>query len=300
MRPPPLELPDEVSDLAVVASVSCGKDSTALMLALREAGIPFKAVFADTGWEAKETYEHLDYLRDRLGPIDVVKADGGMVAKARKRAGFPSRLQRWCTRELKIVPLRAYHDELIESGGVETVSALGIRADESRARASLKLLDDEPPGSRSWGGWVWRPLLRWSVADVLSIHARHGIALNPLYHRGHDRVGCFPCIMSRKEEIRLIAEHAPERISELRELEAELTALRAARNEETPGRYAHEKAAFFLTRTVGGSSDIDEIVRWSTTAHGGRQLHLLQPVPTGGCMRWGLCDVSPDSEDAEE
>ena len=49
-------IPEECADLPVVASVSGGKDSTALILALREAGIPARYVFADTLWEAQETY----------------------------------------------------------------------------------------------------------------------------------------------------------------------------------------------------------------------------------------------------
>lgn len=48
---------------SVVCSVSGGKDSTAMCLWLRENGIPFRAVFCDTGWEAEETYE---YLRNEL------------------------------------------------------------------------------------------------------------------------------------------------------------------------------------------------------------------------------------------
>lgn len=131
-----LAVPDEVRDgsLVVVASVSGGKDSTALILALREAEVAARYVFADTQWEAEETYGYLDTLRSLLGiTIDVVGADGGMVGRAAYRAGFPARMQRWCTRELKIEPLRKYHDAL----GVETVSALGIRADESIARAKM-------------------------------------------------------------------------------------------------------------------------------------------------------------------
>lgn len=279
-----LKLPSEFDGLPIIASVSGGKDSTALILALREAEIPARYVFADTGWEARETYDYLDTLRSKLGiAIDVVGTPGGMVAKVMSRPGFPARMQRWCTRELKLAPLRAYHDAI----GDDTVSAMGVRADESAARAKMAEWEDDP----QWGGWVWRPLIRWTVADVIAIHHRHDVPLNPLYLRGHDRVGCYPCIFSRKEEIRLIAEHAPERIDEVRALEAEATAERARRNEETPGRYAHAQATFFQTIERGGEPNgIDKVVEWSRTERGGKQLPLLQPVPTGGCMRWGMCE----------
>ena len=135
-----LTLPEQLRDLPLIASVSGGKDSTAMMLALTQEGLPFRAVFADTGWEAPETYAYLDLLRERIGPIDVVVATekGGVVRsgstmtdRIRRGAGFPARMQRWCTRELKIEPLRVYHD----AAGDDTVSVVGIRADESASRA---------------------------------------------------------------------------------------------------------------------------------------------------------------------
>ena len=293
MTPATISLPAEGSGLHVVASVSGGKDSTALILALREAGIAARYVFADTGWESAETYAYLDYLRAQLGiVIDVVGKPGGMVARVRHSAGFPGRLQRWCTRELKIDPLRAYHDALIEATGVETVSAMGVRAEESESRAKMPEWEDEPTGPRSWGGWLWRPLLRWSVADVLAIHNRHGVKVNPLYQRGHNRVGCYPCIFANKEEVRLVAEHSPERIEEIRQLEAEMSALRVERNAVEPGRYKHEDAQFFqVAHARGLPVGIDAVVAWSRTDRGGKQLPLLAPPPRGGCMRWGICDL---------
>jgi len=127
-----VELPDEIKDLELVASVSGGKDSTALILALREAGLQHRAVFADTGWEAPETYAYLETLRAQLGlSIDVVQCEGGMVGRIRHRAGFPARMQRWCTRELKIEPLRRYHDAIEAEIGGETVCVVGVRGSES-------------------------------------------------------------------------------------------------------------------------------------------------------------------------
>ena len=289
--PPEIEHLQQRGEIVFVVNMSGGKDSTATALAMREAGIPHHRVFADTRWEAPETYAYLDLLRKKIGPIDVCGYPGGMPAKIREGARFASRMQRWCTRELKIEPLRAYCDAL-EDRGLIVVTVTGIRHEEGTAtngRAQALECEDDA----SWGGWMWRPIRKWTIADVLAIHHRHGVPVNPLYQRGHERVGCFPCVMSNKEDIRLIAEHAPDRIAEIRELERAATEERHRRNGETPGRYTHPDATFFLTvqRDRGGAMNIDDVVAWSRTTRGGRQLPMFPAVPDGGCFRWGLCEA---------
>ena len=290
-----VEVPELVRDPShlVVASVSGGKDSTALLLVLKELEIPFRAVFADTGWEAPETYDYLEFLRSKIGPIEVVRPRRDMVASIRQRAGFPGRMQRWCTRELKLEPLREFHDQLSQ-GGVETISAMGVRAEESEARSKMsEWVDDD-----EWGGWIWRPLLKWTTEDVLLTHRKHGIPVNPLYRAGFDRVGCFPCIFARKEEIRLLPEW---RVEEIEKLERDAKATRAERNSEKPGRYSHDEATFFQTRKKNSEPmNIRQIVEWSRTDHGGKSTPILAPAPRGGCMRWGLCETGPIEPSTDE
>jgi 3'-phosphoadenosine 5'-phosphosulfate sulfotransferase (PAPS reductase)/FAD synthetase len=244
-----VNLPAGHTDDAVVLSVSGGKDSTASILALREANIPARYVFADTGWELPPTYDYLGTLERLLGiTIDRVGVPGGMVAKIRHRAGFASRMQRWCTRELKVFPLQAYHQAIRDTEGLDTLSVTGMRAEESEERAKLA----EYEFDKRWGGYVWRPLLRWTVADVLAIHNRHNIPVNPLYKLGFSRVGCGPCgPYASKEDIRLWALHFPKRVDEVEALERECVDSRVERNAERPGRYAYpDDATYFQARAV--------------------------------------------------
>jgi len=289
----PLDVPAELEGHELIASVSGGKDSTAMMLALRESGIPHRCVFADTGWEAPETYEYLDLLRDRLGvAIDVVGVEGGMEGRVMYRAGFPARTQRWCTRVLKINPIRDYHAKIDAETGRPTAVVIGVRAQESAKRAALSELDMEADGPRAWGWKVWRPLISWTVEDVLRAHHRHNVPVNPLYRAGFGRVGCWPCIFSNKAEIRLLAEFDPGRIDEVARLEKQATEERERRNAETPGRYTHPRATFFQggRPPVAAMPTIHEIVSWAKTSRGGRQLPLIPEPHRGGCYRWGLCE----------
>jgi 3'-phosphoadenosine 5'-phosphosulfate sulfotransferase (PAPS reductase)/FAD synthetase len=294
-----IEVPKALEGAVFVASVSGGKDSAAVVQALREAGIPFVAAFADTGWEAPATYEYLETMERVFGiTIHRVRAEGGgMVEKIMARAGFPARKQRWCTRELKIQPLTEFCQRLAAEQGREVVQVLGIRKEESEKRSMA--LPVEHDDSRDL--WVWRPILDWTVGDVLAAHHRAGLPVNPLYKQGHNRVGCWPCIYAGKEEIRLIAEQDPGRIAQIAQLERDCERLRAERNIEQPDRYAHEMASFFQARQairVKGRRvylpmHIEQIVEWSRTDHGGKQHLLVREAPDGGCFRWGTCEPPP-------
>jgi 3'-phosphoadenosine 5'-phosphosulfate sulfotransferase (PAPS reductase)/FAD synthetase len=268
-----------------VASVSGGKDSTSMCLHLQELGIEHERIFMDTGWEHQATYEYLrGPLTKALGPITELRGPLGMADLCRKKGMFPSRLRRFCTSELKVLPAIAYVHELLDAGH-DVINAVGIRSAESRARQHLP----EADWSGDFGCWVWRPILHWSVQDVIDIHARHGLAPNPLYLAGHSRVGCWPCIHANKSQLRLLAGDA-ERAGELRRLEREVGDAAEARGAERPF-FFQANGALRSEGRVGRGVPIDDVLRWAITAHGGRQYELIHDDGEPPCMAWGLCDA---------
>ena len=109
------------------------------------------------------------------------------------------------------------HMEALMAEGYTVINHSGVRASESADRATME--EREPAWLSYFGCEGYRPLLRWTLQDVWAIHERYGIPRNPLYDMGCKRVGCLPCIMSRKAEILNIAVNMPERFDMIREQE---------------------------------------------------------------------------------
>lgn len=260
-----------------VVSMSGGKDSVALWLWARRTGLNPVAVYIDTGWEWTGHAVHLDLLEERIGTLVRLLPKTSFADQVRRKKSFPSRVRKWCTEELKLKPFRDWLDVLRAERKDDATVLLGLRRQESAARAKL--------AEREWSDFydceVWRPLLDWSVADVAAEHHRAGVPLHPLYHAGAERVGCWPCVNASKRELALVAEMAPERIAEIRALEAEMGVTMFTRDRRA------EKA-----RTGGPSVEpvgIDDVVSWARTTRGGSQFALFQPPM--GCARWGVCDA---------
>ena len=280
----PSEIKARLAGRRVVASISGGKDSAAMSLYLTELGIEHDRVFCDTGWEHDLTYEYLrGPLVEKLGPITWLEPKRKMEELILHKGMFPSRMRRYCTQELKVRPL-ARHFKARMDAGDDIVNAVGIRAAESESRSKMP----EWEWQDGFDCEVWRPLLRWSEQDVIDIHHRHGLRPNPLYLKGAERVGCWPCIYARKDEIKLIADIDPNRITRLRVLE------------ETVSNEAKDTRSWFQDKSSGTGEcwPIDKAVEWSRTARGGKQFEMFSADSRdAGCMRWGLCDTNGKGKD---
>ena len=290
------EIKARLNGRRVVASVSGGKDSAAMSLYLTELGIDHDRVFCDTGWEHEDTYAYLrGPLTEKLGPITELQPRRKMEELILHKAMFPSRQRRYCTQELKVLPLARYFSARMDAGE-DIVNSVGIRAAESASRAKMPQWEWQD----GFDCEVWRPLLHWSEQDVIDIHKRHGLPPNPLYLRGAARVGCWPCIYARKDEIRFIADTDPARIDRIRQLEG-LVTLGARQRADKRGEVLDNLPSWFQAKTGGGGKcwPIDKVVAWSRTGQGGRQYELFAAdTKDAGCMRWGLCEtMAPNKKD---
>lgn len=286
----------------VVVSISGGKDSTATALLLREGGIDFRAIHMDTGWEHEDTESYVrDYLPTLFGPIEILQGKhGGMEQLVIKRGMFPSRMRRFCTQELKVRPFLAWLRRTVDEEGVDLVNAVGIRSAESPARANLA----EWEWSDSYDCEVWRPIIRWTLADVIAIHHRHGARPNPLYLRGATRVGCWPCIFARKGEVRMIADTDPGRVDRIRALEEAVSEAARQRYDEQGETFESKGLAeptWFQnptsrragdTKRAGDCWSIDRVIEWARGGKEGDDELFAANLADEGCMRWGLCETN--------
>ena len=232
----------------IAVMVSGGKDSTAtLLLAIERHGKENTiGIFTDTGWEAKETYEYLDYLEEKTGvKIHRLKNKNfdGIPDIIRKKKRFPSPVYRFCTAHLKLVPLAEF---LANTELPIKEIWLGIRLSESRFREKKYSRYDENEAydyyewlSSSSSGEIKKetklkikekgiklrmPILTWEEKDVFEYLKKNGIKPNTLYEKGFKRVGCFPCLLSGLYEWKLCwkTEQGRKNIELLFEIEKEL------------------------------------------------------------------------------
>ena len=94
------------------------------------------AVFCDTKWEHKITYDHIDYVIKKLDVAFenlVSKKYDGMLDMAVKKKRFPSTKAKFCTTELKVIPMIDFILSLQDN----VLILQGIRADESESRSKM-------------------------------------------------------------------------------------------------------------------------------------------------------------------
>lgn len=135
----------------IVISLGAGVQSSALLL-MADGGefeqIPDAAIFADTGWEPKGVYNHLERL-EAISTIPIHRTSAGnlraraldpahrfadMPLYIRDENGTKHQLKRQCTQDFKVAPIRRKLRELLNVSAPKPGSVelwLGISLDEA-------------------------------------------------------------------------------------------------------------------------------------------------------------------------
>lgn len=199
-------------------SLSGGKDSTTMLLLMIERDMPIDSVlWADTGMEFPEMYEHIsrvdDFLyRERGLHITTLRHPKGFEhlmfdePKQKKSSienrqrlgvslcgnGWPGVKVRWCTGQLKT---HLINKEVNRIKG------------EHNARHYVGIATDEPARIKN----EQYPLVDWGITEkeALQICYDRGYDWGGLYEIYH-RCSCWCCPLQRIDELRKLRHHHPE------------------------------------------------------------------------------------------
>lgn len=197
-----------------LVSTSGGMDSQACLKLIKENYGSVCLIFADTGFEHPDTYTHLHTLIKHYDCDHIFfrKKNSDVLSEIVKNKKFPSGKTRFCTSSLKQNTSKiieaCYANEVLNP-----IVYIGIRGDESPTRKAKYsgMLDWEtfkPHEIYSnrpkylyyrYGVTMTFPLIEMKRSDVVEVLKNDPI--NPLYEKGMNSVGCFPCLIAGKKEI---------------------------------------------------------------------------------------------------
>lgn len=190
---------------------SGGKDSQVVLELCKMAGVKYRAVYNNTTIDSPK---NVLFIRKNYPEVEISNPNTNFFKLVEKH-GLPTRLSRFCCKELK------------ERGGIGYVTVTGVRHEESRNRggyqqvmkkgktkkdAEVKDLDKmESLNFQCVNGndkFMLYPILEWTETDVWQFISRQRLPYNSVYD-DLSRVGCLFCPFAGKEQILFNAEKYP-------------------------------------------------------------------------------------------
>mgnify|MGYP000997640020 FL=1 len=297
--------------MKVVVAYSGGKDSQAsLIWAVNQYGKEnVLAVFCDTGWEHSVTYQHIKSTTALLGVKLIVlksKKYDGLLDLAIKKKRFPSTKARFCTSELKAIPMIDW----VLSQQEHLLIIQGIRAAESKSRSLMQEhcrffkyyftpIKTDKNGKdifhtyrkkeviewcKQFDDSLLRPVFHWSAQQVIDYILANKQTPNPLYSKGAHRVGCFPCVMSNKTELKSMCQLTPEWIEKVNQAEI------LVGSSFFPPNYIPKQYCSLVDKNGKSYPSVADVVNYLTEFSG--NLFENDEVYNRSCMSFysGLCE----------
>lgn len=192
-----------------ILGISGGKDSAALAVYMcnEHPELDIEYFFTDTGKELPEVYDFLGRLEGYLGKeIKSLNPKRDFDFWLKMYNNFlPSPQTRWCTRMMKLAPLKEWMKEMTAQGD-EIYSYVAIRADEEHRTAMQ---------TASKNIHIVLPFREKGIdkAGVYEILESSGIGL-PDYYKWRSRSGCTFCFFQQKIEWVHLLENHPDKFKE--------------------------------------------------------------------------------------
>jgi DNA sulfur modification protein DndC len=157
-----------------------------------------------------------DMIRNRRKSLD---AKGRFDAPA-----FPSSAARFCTSDAKTGPIWR---EIRRDGHSLVVNCVGIRAEESKARAKKigtrgTLMANKKNTNGVREAWDFWPIAHWLIDEVWAEIAEAGKEPHAAYAAGNERLSCVFCIFGSRNDLRNGAKARPDLLAKFGDLEIEV------------------------------------------------------------------------------
>ena len=202
----------------VALNHSGGKDSQAMTILVSRLVPPGQllVVHAPLGHvEWPGTMEHIERTIPPDVPLIQAHTASGksLLERIEQRGRFPDSRRRFCTSDTKRGPiereLRRYLKAHPRFGG-RIVNAMGMRADESPARAKRAPWRRNDRNSRAGREWFdWLPIHGLATEQVFDVIAEAGQAPHWAYAAGMSRLSCSFCILASRSDLTRAAELRP-------------------------------------------------------------------------------------------
>lgn len=171
----------------IEVAYSGGKDSDVILQLVKEAGIPYRAIYKNTTIDPPGTIRHAEEMG-----VEIVRPKQTFAQLIAKK-GLPNRMRRFCC-------------EVLKEYKILDKAVIGVRRDESPKRAERY---KEPTACRIYGknDHVEQilPILEWTTLDVAEFLQDRKIKCAPRYYdeqgnfHPERRLGCIGCPLAAKD-----------------------------------------------------------------------------------------------------
>lgn len=209
----------------LLVNISAGKDSQASLdvvvaqaraAAVLDRVVAIHADLGDAEWDGVPDLaaEHAAHYGLRFELTSRTAADGHtetILERVAVRGMWPDAARRWCTSDHKRGPIRTVMTRLVaelrDSGRVSgrpvrVLNIMGLRAEESRARARRVAYAHNPSASNGRRHVDdWYPIHQFSLTDVWDRIAMAGTRPHPAYAAGMTRLSCRFCVLASRADL---------------------------------------------------------------------------------------------------